>query len=215
MKSILLIGLGRFGRHVAMKLYDLDHQILAIDTNEERVNEALPFVTNALIGDSTKEDFLDSLGIRNFDTCIVAIGDNFQNSIVTTSLLKQMGAKKVVARASYGVQEQLLLKNGADEVVYPEKQLASWIAIRSTTDHILDYFELDKNYSIFEIEVPISWTNKTIAQLDLRKKFGINILGIRDNGKLNMDINPEMVLDQYKSVLVLGSQKAVQKCFHI
>ena len=143
MKSILLIGLGRFGRHIAMKLNDLDHQVMAVDTNEERVNAVLPFATNALIGDGTNEEFLSSLGIRNFDTCIVAIGDNFQNSLETASLLKELGAKKVIARASTGVQEKFLLRNGADEVVYPEKQLASWTAIRCTSEHILDYIDLD------------------------------------------------------------------------
>ena len=117
MKSILLIGLGRFGRHIAKKLNDLNHEVMAVDQNEQRVNEVLPYVTNAQIGDSTSEEFLSSLGIRNFDACIVTIGDNFQNSLETASLLKELGAKKVIARASRGVQEKFLLRNGADEVV--------------------------------------------------------------------------------------------------
>ena len=215
MKSILLIGLGRFGRHIAMKLNDLDHQVMAVDTNEERVNAVLPFATNALIGDGTNEEFLSSLGIRNFDTCIVAIGDNFQNSLETASLLKELGAKKVIARASTGVQEKFLLRNGADEVVYPEKQLASWTAIRFTSEHILDYIDLDGDYSMFELAIPENWTGKTILQLDIRKKYGINVLGIRENGKLNMNITPETILGKGTSLLVLGHQKAVQKCFRI
>ncbi|MCI7809859.1 TrkA family potassium uptake protein [bacterium] len=215
MKSILLIGLGRFGRHIAMKLNDLDHQVMAVDTNEERVNAVLPFATNALIGDGTNEEFLSSLGIRNFDTCIVAIGDNFQNSLETASLLKELGAKKVIARASTGVQEKFLLRNGADEVVYPEKQLASWTAIRCTSEHILDYIDLDGDYSMFELAIPENWTGKTILQLDIRKKYGINVLGIRENGKLNMNITPETILGKGTSLLVLGHQKAVQKCFRI
>ncbi len=215
MKSILLIGLGRFGRHIAMKLNDLDHQVMAVDINEERVNAVLPFATNALIGDGTSEEFLSSLGIRNFDTCIVAIGDNFQNSLETASLLKELGAKKVIARASTGVQEKFLLRNGADEVVYPEKQLASWTAIRCTSEHILDYIDLDGDYSIFELAIPVNWAGKTILQLDIRKKFGINVLGIRENGKLNMNITPETILRKGTSLLVLGHQKAVQKCFRI
>ena len=215
MKSILLIGLGRFGRHIAKELYDLDHQVMAIDNNEERVNTVLPFVTNAQIGDSTNEEFLSSLGIRNFDACIVAIGDNFQNSLETTSLLKELGAKKVIARASREVQEKFLLRNGADEVVYPEKQLAAWIAIRCTSEHILDYIELDADYSIFELDIPTDWNSKTILQLDIRKKYSINILGIRENGKLNMNITPDTILGAGKSILVLGQQKDVQKCFHI
>ena len=215
MKTILLIGLGRFGRHIAMKLNELNHQVMAVDRNEERVNAVLPFVTNAQIGDSTNEDFLSSLGIRNFDSCIVAIGDNFQNSLETASLLKELGATKVIARASTGVQEKFLLKNGADEVVYPEKQLASWTAIRCTSEHILDYIDLDGDYSIFELAIPDNWSGKTILQLDIRKKYGINILGIRENGKLNMNITPDTVLSGGKSILVLGHQKAVQKCFRI
>lgn len=213
MKSVLIIGLGRFGRHIAMKLNDLNHQVMAVDQNEERVNAVLPFVTNAQIGDSTNEEFLSSLGIRNFDACIVAIGDNFQNSLETASLLKELGAKKVIARASRGVQEKFLLRNGADEVVYPEKQLAAWTAIRCTSEHILDYIELDKDYSIYELEIPSDWNGKTIIEVNIRKKFGINILGIRENGKLNMNITPDTVLDSRKSVLVLGHQKQIQKCF--
>lgn len=215
MKSVLIIGLGRFGRHIAMKLNDLNHQVMAVDQNEERVNAVLPFVTNAQIGDSTNEEFLSSLGIRNFDACIVAIGDNFQNSLETASLLKELGAKKVIARASRGVQEKFLLRNGADEVVYPEKQLAAWTAIRCTSEHILDYIELDKDYSIFELEIPSDWNGKTIIEVNIRKKYGINILGIRESGKLNMNITPDTVLDNRKSVLVLGDQKQIQKCFRI
>lgn len=215
MKTILLIGLGRFGRHIAMKLYDLNCQVMAVDNNEERVNSILPFVTNAQIGDSTSEEFLASMGIRNFDVCIVAIGDDFQSSLETASLLKELGAKKVIARASKGVQEKFLLRNGADEVVYPEKQLAAWTAARCTSEHILDYIELDADYSIFELSIPDNWNGKTIVQLDIRKKYGINILGIRKNGKLTMDIIPDTMLSTETSLLVLGKQKAIQKCFHI
>ena len=215
MKAILLIGLGRFGRHIAGKLSDLNHQVMAVDHDEERVNAALPFVTSAQIGDSTNEEFLSSLGIRNFDACIVTIGDNFQNSLETASLLKELGAKKVIARASRGVQEKFLLRNGADEVVYPEKQLAAWTAIRCTSEHILDYIELDKEYSIFELTVPDEWNGNTIIQLDIRKKYGINILGVREQGRLNMNILPDTVPSRGQSTLVLGKPKAVQKCFRI
>lgn len=215
MKSILLIGLGRFGKHIAKKLNDLNHQVMAVDNNEERINSVLSFVTNAQIGDSTNKEFLSSLGIRNFDACIVTIGDNFQNSLETASLLKELGAKKVIARASRGVQEKFLLRNGADEVVYPEKQLASWTAIRCTSENILDYIELDDENSIFELAIPAEWNGKTVVQLDIRKKYGINILGIRENGKLNMNITPDTVLSDNKSILVLGKQKDVQKFFRI
>ena len=139
MKSILLIGLGRFGKHIALHLNHLGHQVMAVDTSEERVEAVLPLVTNAQIGDSTNADFLESLGVRNYDVCIVAIGNNFQSSLETTSLLSELGARFVVSRAATDVQEKFLLRNGANEVVYPEKQLAKWTAIRYSADHILDY----------------------------------------------------------------------------
>lgn len=154
MKSVLLIGLGRFGRHIAKKLNELDHEVLAIDRQERRVDAVLPYVTNAKIGDTTDIDFLRSLGIRNFDVCIVAIGDDFQSSLETTSFLKELGAKKVVSRAARDVQAKFLLRNGTDEIVYPEKQLANWTAIRYTADHIFDYIELNADYAIFEVAVP-------------------------------------------------------------
>ena len=215
MKTVLLIGLGRFGRHIAMKLNDLNHEVMAVDSNEERVNEMLPYVTAAQIGDSTSEQFLSTLGVHNYDACIVAIGDDFQNSLETVWLLKEQGAKKVIARASQGIQEKFLLRNGADEVVYPEKQLAAWTAIRCTSDHILDYTELDDGYAIYELSIPENWLGKTILQLDIRKKFGINILAVRDGGKLNMNITPDTLLDTEQSILVLGHEKAIQKCFRI
>ena len=171
MKSILLIGLGRFGRHIALKLNALNHQVMAIDHNEERVNALLPFVTNAQIGDSTNEEFLAALGVGNYDACIVTIGDNFQNSLETTYLLKELGARKIIARASREMQEKFLLRNGADEVVYPEKQLAAWTAIRCSSEHILDYIELDDEYAIFEVEIPSDWSGKSILELDIRKNM--------------------------------------------
>lgn len=215
MKSVLLIGLGHFGKHIAMKLNDLEHQILAVDLNEERIQEALPYVTEAQIGDSTNKEFLLSLGVRNFDVCIVTIGDDFQNSLETVWLLKELGAEKVIARASREMQEKFLLRNGADEVVYPEKQLASWMAIRCTSEHILEYVELDDDYAILELDVPQIWDGKTIVELDIRRRYGINVLGVRDHGKLNMDIKPDMRLSSQQSILVVGHEKAIHRCFHI
>ena len=206
-----MIGLGRFGRHVAQKLNDLGHQVMAVDSDEERVDAILPIVTNAQIGDSTDRGFLSSLGVRDFDVCIVAIGDDFQNSLETTDLLKELGARKVIARASRGVQEKFLRRCGADEVVYPEKQLAVWTAIRCTSEHILDYIGLDEDWSIFELSVPERWAGRSILQLDLRKKYGINVLGVRRAGKLDMGVGPDTVLDREGSVLVLGRQEMIRK----
>ena len=215
MKSILLIGMGRFGRHIAMHLNELGHQVMAVDKVEERVDAVLPFVTNAQIGDSTNADFLESLGIRNFDVCIVAIGNDFQSSLETTSLLKELGGKLVVSRAARDVQAKFLLRNGADEVVYPEKQLAKWTAIRYSADHILDYIELDGDHAMFEVQIPKEWLNHTVGQMDIRKRYNINIMGIKKNGKLCLSITPDTVLMEGETLLVLGRYKDLQKCFHI
>ena len=215
MKSILLIGLGRFGRHIAVHLNQLGHQVMAVDNVEERVEAVLPFVTNAQIGDSTNADFLESLGVRNFDVCIVAIGNDFQSSLETTSLLKELGAKMVVSRAARDVQEKFLLRNGADEVVYPEKQLAKWTAIRYSADHILDYIELDEDHAMFEIRVPKEWAGRSIGQIDIRKKYSINIMGIKKNGKLELSLSPDIVLEEGTTMLVLGSNRDLQKCFRL
>ena len=215
MKSVLLIGLGRFGKHIALQLNQLNHQVMAVDNNEERVNAILPYVTNAQIGDSTNEEFLDSLGINNYDVCIVAIGGNFQSSLETTSLLKELGAKTVVARASRDVHAKFLLRNGADEVLYPEKQLARWAAIRYTADHILDYIELDKDHFIFEVSVPKEWIGMSIGQIDIRKKYNINIMAVKMNGNMNMSVTSDTVLTSDKTMLVLGEYKALHKCYHI
>ena len=215
MKNILLIGLGRFGRHIALQLNKLGHEVMAVDSNEERVNEILPVVTNAQIGDSTNTEFLKSLGIGNFDVCIVTIGGNFQNSLETTSLLKELGAKLVVSRAERDVQEKFLLRNGADEVIYPEKQVANWAAIRYTADHIRDYIEVDEAHAIFEVEVPKGWIGKTVGELDIRRKYSINIMATKENGKINMAVSPETVLTDNITLLVLGAYKELQKCFRI
>ena len=215
MKNILLIGLSHFGKHVAEELADLGHEIMAVDINEEKVNEILPIVTNAQIGDSTNADFLKSLGVRNYDVCMVTISENFQNSLETTSLLKELGASCVVSAAKRDVQEKFLLRNGADEVVYPEKQMARWTAMRYTADHILDFIEIDDEHAIFEIQMPKEWNGKTIGQLDVRKKYNINILAIKENGRMNMSISPDTYLSASKSLLVLGDYKSLHKCFHI
>ena len=215
MKNILLIGAGRFGRHIAMQLSQLEHQIMAVDIDEERINDILPFVTNAQIGDSTNAEFLRSLGIGNFDVCIVTIGGSFQNSLETTSLLKELGAKCVVSRAERDVHAKFLLRNAADQVVYPEKQVAKWASIRYTDDHILDYMEVDASHAIFEVEVPKEWIGKTVGELDIRRKYDINILAIKNNGELSMAISPDTFFTGNISLLVIGEHKAIKKCFHI
>lgn len=215
MKSVLLIGLGRFGRHIAIKLCEMKHEVMAVDKKEERVNQVLPYVSNAMIGDATNPEFLKSLGIKNFDVCIVAVGNDFQSSLETTSLLKEMGAKLVVSRASADRQASLLKKIGADEIVYPEKQLASWTAIRYSSDHIFDYIELDKDYSIYEVAVPEEWIGKTVGEMDIRRRYSINLLGIKKNGRMDPVLSPDTVLSSDFTLLALGKYKDLQRCFKI
>ena len=215
MKNILLIGIGRFGKHIAMDLHKLGHQVMVVDDNEERINELLPYVTNAQIGDSTNRDFLESLGVNNFDVCFVAIGKDFQSSLETTCTLKELGAKLVVSRAASDVHAKFLLRNGADEVIYPEKQIAKWASIRYSSDHILDYIELDESHAIFEVSVPKAWVGKSILQLDVRRKYDINIMGIKQGGRMNVSVSPDTLLTEDITLLVLGEYKALQKCFHI
>lgn len=215
MKSILLIGLGRYGRHVAVKLNELGHEVMAVDHNEERVNDILPYVTNAVIGDSTNEEFLRSLGVANFDVCIVAIGDDFQSSLETTSLLKELGGKLVVSRATRDVHEKFLLRNGADHVVYPEKQLGIWTAITYSSEKVFDYIDLGENHVIMEVSVPDNWVGKTIFDIDVRKNYHINILAIRDSGNLTMNITGTTVFESHQTLLVLGTSERIIDCFNI
>lgn len=215
MKSILLIGIGRFGTHIALQLNRLGHQVMAVDEEEEHINAILPIVTNAQIGDTTNYEFLESLGVRNYDVCIVTICNDFQSSLETTSYLKELGARLVVARAGSEVHAKFLLRNGADEILYPEKQLAKWTAIRYASNHILDYIELDETYAIFEVSVPKSWVSMSVGQLDIRKKYNINIMAVKKDGNMNMLITPDMVLTEDVTMLVVGEYKVLQKYFHI
>ena len=215
MKSILLIGLGRFGKNIALKLHELGHEVMAVDKKEERVEEVLPYVTNAQIGDSMNELFLQSLGVDNYDVCIVAIGNDFQSSLETTSLLKELGAKKVVSRAARDVQAKFLLRNGADEIVYPEKQLAAWTAIRYSSDHIFDYIELAGDYAIFEIEIPFSWIGRSVGEINIRQKYNSNIMALKRDNKMELTITSNTCFKKGDAMLVLGKYKDIQKCFHI
>ncbi len=215
MKSILLIGVNRFGSLLARQFHDMGHQVMAVDKDEERINCVLPYVTDAQIGDSTNEAFLRSLGINNYDVCIVTIGSDFQSSLETTSLLKEAGGKLVVSRADRDAQAKFLLRNGADEVINPEKLVAEWAAIRYASDYILDYIKLDDEHALFEISIPEEWAGKSIGQIDIRKKYGITVMAVKENGIMNMSVTPETVLDSGKAVLVLGEWKAIRKCFHM
>ena len=211
MKSVLLIGLGRFGRHMAQRLHDLHHEVLAVDMNEDRVNAALPYVTNAQIGDATNEQFVASLGVSNFDLCVVTVGDNFQSSLEATALLKEYGAPFVVARATRDVHAKFLLRNGADDVIYPEKQMGSWAAVRYTADHIFDYIKLTPEYSIYETAVPTAWVGKTVVELAVRQKYRINILATRREEKLEPLPGPTHCFSADETMFILGANKDVER----
>ena len=215
MKSVLLIGLGRFGRHIAEKLNEMGHEVMAVDKDEERVNKVLPMVTDAQIGDAASKTFLETLGVPDFDVCFVAIGDDFQSSLVVTAYLKELGAKKVVSRASMEVQRQFLLRNGADEVVYPEKQLAELTALRHTTDHVLDYIALDSEYGIYDMSVPAEWDGMTVRDLDIRRKYDVNLLELREEGKPSTAVNGDTCLQQGQTILALGRWEDIEKCFRL
>ena len=211
MKSVLLIGLGRFGRHMAAKLQELHHEVLAVDKNEERVNDALDLVTHAQIGDSTSEAFIASLGVRNFDLCVVAIGDDFQSSLETTALLKEQGARFVLSRAARDVHAKFLLRNGADAVVYPEKDIAERIAVRYSADNVFDYIELDEEYSIYEIPPLREWIGKTIGEVDFRARLNSSIIGTKLNGITSFLPGADHVFRADEHLMVIGKKKDIDK----
>ena len=215
MKSVLIIGLGVFGTQVAKEINKLGHEIMGVDKEEKKVNDAMPFVTDAQIGDSTNVAFLKELGVANYDLCIVAIGGDFQSSLETTDNLKELGAKFIVARADREVQGKFLLKNGANRVVNPEMQVAKWTAVRYTSDHILDYIPLDEEHAIYEVDIPSDWLGKTVGSVDIRKKYNINIMGVKHEGRTNLTVTPDTRLSTGDTMLVLGEHKDLHKCFKI
>lgn len=210
MKTVLVIGLGQFGSRIAKRMEELDCEVMAVDINENRVNEVLPYVTYAQIGDSTNQEFLRSLGIDNYDVCIVALGAKFQSSLETASLLKELGAKKVVSRATNDVHMKFLLRNGADEVVYPEMQMAHRIATKYASDNILDFIEIDGEYSIYEIKVPKDWCGKTLLQLDVRRKQKINVLMLKRNNEVMVPA-PDTIIEREDVALVTAKESDVQR----
>ena len=215
MKNILVIGAGRFGRYTTIKLHDMGHQTMVVDKDEERINKILPYASNAQIGDSTDPAFMASIGVTDYDLCIVAIGDDFLSSLETTFLLDELGAQKIIARATTASQEKFLLRNGAEAVVFPERQLGSWTAIRYSSDNISNYIELMDGYSIVEIDVPKGWNGKKVGELNIRKKYNINILGVKRGEKMDMSVTIDTVLQHGQSMLVLGKHDDIQKIFEL
>ena len=215
MKNILVIGIGRFGYHLIDQLNKAGDQILAVDASEERLEPVLGMVTSSLIGDATNETFVRSLGVENFDVCFVAIGDDFQASLETTSMLKECGAKYVVARAARSVQKKFLLANGADSVVFPEKQLAEWAAIRWCSGRVVDYLDYPGDFSIFEIKVPKEWIGKSLAELAIRKKYHLNVLSIKRHGDVVLEFPADFLFEDGDTVTIFGADKDIKKSLNI
>ena len=211
MKNILIIGIGRFGFHIAKELSKLNTQVLAVDTSEDHLQKVDEYVSKTIIGNGTDLDFLKTLGINTFDDCIVTIGDNFQGSLETVLNLKELGAKRITARASMESQKKLLSKIGADLVVYPEKQLAKWTALHCSSNSVYDFMDLDNQYGVYEILTPNIWAGKTLAELDLRKKHSINIIGIKEKNKMRMILGPSYMLKEGENLVVIGKEEDINK----
>ena len=211
MKSILIIGMGRFGRHLCKNLSQLGNQVMIVDEKEENLEEMLPYVVSAKIGDCTNENVLKSLGISNFDLCFVCIGTNFQSSLEITSLVKEPGGRHVVSKANRDIHAKFLLRNGADEVIYPDRDIAEKLAVRYSANHVFDYIELTEEYSIYEIPPLPEWTGKTIKELDIRNRYGIHILGTKANGKAKLMPGASYVICQEEHLMVIGKKEDVDR----
>ena len=213
MKSILIIGMGKFGQHLCRKLLELDNEIMIIDQNEEQIREFFTEVTSSRIGDCTNPDVLEALGLNNFDIVIVAITENFQNSLEITNLVKELGAKHVISLASRDIQAKFLLKNGADEVVYPERDVAYNLAAKVSANHVFDYVELDDDYSIYEIPVLKSWVGGTIRELNINAKYHINIIGVITDGVTKIMPGPDYRFVPGDHMQIISNKEASEQLF--
>ncbi len=204
MKSVLIIGMGAFGRHLAVKMTELKNDVMIVDKDAAIIDEMSSLVTDAQIGDCTKEDVLRALGVGNFDVCFVTIGDTFQSSLEITSLLKDLGAKYVISKASRDIQAKFLLRNGADEVVYPDRDMADKLAVRCSANNVLDYFSLTDEFSIFEIPAMQSWIGRSIVEVNIRKKYHINILLVKNGSSIMTMPRADYVFKEEDKIIVIG-----------
>ncbi len=211
MKNILVIGLGRFGQHLCHELYDLGNEIMAVDSDASAVDSVAEYVSASCIGDCTNPEVLKSLGVNDYDECVVCIGNNFQNSLEITSQLKELGAKNVISKANRDIQAKFLSRNGADEVIYPNRDMAEKLARRISTNHVFDYIELTDEYAIYEIPPLKSWIGKSIRESDIRAKYNVNVLGTRINGQTKIMPLADHVIEHNEHLIVVGTQKDVDK----
>ena len=206
MKSFLVIGMGRFGRALAKRLMELKNEVMIVDQNEAIIRELAPHFTNAQIADCTNPDVLRTLGVSHFDSCFVTIGENFQSSLEISSLLKEMGARRVISKANRDIQAKFLLRNGADEVVYPERDMAEKLAIRCNAENVFDYIQLTPEVSIYEIPVLPEWVGKSIGTVNVRRKYKMNILAVKTDQKDITIPGADTVFEEGDHVIVLCSQ---------
>jgi len=204
---MLVIGLGRFGSNLAVKLTELGNEVLAVDRDEEIVNKIAPNVTRAQIGDCMDIDVLKTFGVSDFDVCFVCIGINIQASLEITCQLKDLGAKYVVAKTDRELHTKFLKKIGADEVIFPERDMAQRTAMRYCTKGAFDYIELTPEYAIFETSVPRSWIGKNLRELDIRSQHCVNVVGIKDGNRVVPAVNAETPFTQEQHLILAGSKK--------
>lgn len=206
-KQYAVIGLGRFGVSVARKLYEAGNEVLGIDINEEKVEDAEPYVTHAVIADTTEEKALNSIGIRNFDCVIVAIGIDMQSSILTVSLLKEIGIKKIIAKALGKRHGQVLEKVGADWVIYPERDMGERVANQLLSPNMLNYIELSKEYSIEEIMIPSKMAGQNLRDLDIRSKYNVSVIAIVRDGNITILPSPDQIIEKSDLLVMIGHRK--------
>ncbi len=211
MKSILIIGMGKFGRHLCINLAQLGNQIMAVDEVEETLEDMMDYVVSAKIGDCTNETVLKSLGIRNFDICFVCIGTNFQSSLEITSMVKEMGGKYVVSKANRDIHAKFLLRNGADEVIYPDRDIAEKLAVRYSANHVFDYIELTEEFSIYEIPPLPEWVGKSILELSIRNKYHISILATKEGERAKLMPAADYVIREDEHLMVIGKKTDVDR----
>lgn len=210
-KQFLIIGLGRFGSSIAKTIYELGHDVLAIDKDEEKVQEISDYVTHAVQMDSTDESILKTLGVTNFDVAVVTIGSNLQDSVMATLILKELGVKYIIAKANNELHAKVLTKIGADKVVLPERDMGTRVAHNLVSSNILDYIELSEEYSILEIEAIKEWFNKSLKEIEIRKKHGINVVAIKKGEKVNISPSAEDIIKENDVLVALGSAKDLNK----
>ncbi len=211
MKSYVIIGLGRFGTDVAKNLCSLGGEVMVIDQSSEKIQQIAADVTRAVVGDAQDKDVLKALGVPNFDCAIVAIGSDLGASVLTTMNLKELGVPKIICKAHDETHRRVLEKLGADRVVIPEQEQAYRLARSLSSPNVLDYIGLSDDYGIVELPAPKSWHGKTLAELNIRAKLGVNIIAIRRDGKTEVSMAADFRMLSGDVLIVLGSTRALER----